>query len=207
MAVIDHLVYAVPDLDAGIDQFELATSVRPAIGGAHPGMGTHNALVSLGESYIEIIAPDPNQPDPSGPRPFGVSLDMKPQLVTYAVRPGTGETIESLAASAAYSGSEPGEIMNMSRTPPSGETLSWRLTSPLLDHDGVIPFLIEWGATRHPSATAPTGLALRHLDATTNETVMVANVLRAMDLDLSITAGSGGLTATIDSPNGIITLT
>lgn len=206
MAVIDHLVYAVPDLAQSIEWFADTTGVRPAIGGAHPNMGTHNALASLGDSYLEIIAPDPDQPDASEPRPFGVTTDMTPRLVTFAVRPGTGETIESLAAAAAYSGSDPGAIIAMSRTPPSGETLSWRLTFPLSNHDGVLPFLIDWGTTPHPSTSAPTGLELQHLDGATSEIAVVTKVLRALELDLAISSGSSGLSAALATPNGVVTL-
>lgn len=206
MAVIDHLVYAVSDLDASSDWFELTTGVRPAIGGAHPGMGTHNALVSFGSSYLEIIAPDPEQPNPADGRPFGVTLDMEPQLVTYAVRPGAGETIESLVAAATYCGSDPGKILDMSRTPPGGATLAWRLTYPLMQHHGLIPFLIDWGTTDHPSRSAPGGLELQTLEGATPEADVVAKVLTAIDLDVRVASGVGGLTATIKTPNGLLTL-
>lgn len=206
MAVIDHLVYAVPDLDASVDWLELTTGVRPAIGGSHPNRGTRNALASFGESYLELIGPDPRQPEPEAGRPFGVTTDMEPTLVTYAVRPDRGETIESLAAAAAYSGSDPGDIITMSRTPPRGDKLTWRLTAPLLTHDGVIPFLIDWDDTTHPSDSAPPGLRLERLESSTADVDTVRSVLTALDLDLPVTPGDSGLTATITTPQGTLLL-
>ena len=53
-----HLVVGVRSLPEGIAEFEQLTGIKAAVGGKHPGRGTENALVSLGEGrYLEIIAP------------------------------------------------------------------------------------------------------------------------------------------------------
>ena len=66
---LDHLVYAVPDLDAATRAFAAATGVVPAEGGARVGRGTRNVLVGFGEtSYLEIIGPDPDHPPAPAPR-------------------------------------------------------------------------------------------------------------------------------------------
>jgi hypothetical protein len=60
--VIDHVPFAVRDLDAGIARFE-AVGLAPTTGGEHPEAGTEMALVSLPDgSYLEILAPTASPP-------------------------------------------------------------------------------------------------------------------------------------------------
>ncbi len=161
MSVIDHLVYAVPDLEGAAERFERSTGVRPAYGGSHTGMGTHNALVSFGDSYLELIAPDPDQPDLDRPRPFGIDdLGGRSRLATFAVRPSPGESIGALVERAREAGFDPGDPVSMSRLRPDGVELHWTLTLPTGDSDGLIPFVIDWGDTENPSKTAPGGVGL-----------------------------------------------
>ena len=92
--MIDHLVYATPDVARSIDHLESQLGVRAALGGAHPGGGTHNALLSFGDgSYLEIIGPDPNQEPPKDrPMSFGIDTLTAPRLVTWAARAPTTVT-------------------------------------------------------------------------------------------------------------------
>lgn len=204
MPTLDHLVYAVADLAAAIDHFEQATGVRPAIGGAHVGLGTHNALVSFGECYLELIAPDPGQPDPDRPRPFGIDDLDGPGLVGFAVRPTGAETIDDLIDCSRQAGHDPGSAADMSRTTPTGQRLAWRLTMPTTR---VQPFFIDWGDTPRPNTTAPGGIQLLDVVVETSDAVPVTSVRDSLGLALRVErADSTRLRASVSGPAGTLHL-
>jgi len=190
--MIDHLVYATPDLEATVEEFSRSTGVKPMPGGAHQGHGTRNYLVSVGgASYLEIIGPDLEQPAPAEPRPFGIDQLDQARLITWCVRPfqPLTQVLERVKAA----GYDPGEIVTMARTRPDGVELVWELTMPDLEgpSKGTLPFFIDWGHTTHPSFALPAGLELIRLELRHPQPDWLRGVLRAIgDLDHVEVVGS-----------------
>lgn len=201
-ATVDHLVYATPNLDATVTEVREQWGVAPTEGGRHDGMGTRNVLLALGGStYLEIIGPDPDQPDPAGPRPFGVDEITAPRLVTWAAGvPDLDLWIEW----ARDRGVDPGDGFAMQRTTPAGTTLHWRLTVPPTEGDGVLPFLIEWpGAT--PAAGAATGCTLMGMQLTHSDPA-IGSRLREYAVPIDVDPGEPQIRATLLAPGGVIEL-
>ncbi len=206
LSQVDHLVYATPDLDRGVEEVAALLGVRASPGGQHPGRGTRNALVALGPtSYLEIIAPDPAQPAPARPRSFGIDTLAKSRLVTWAAK---GKDLEDLAREAARHGIDLGEVRSGSRKRPDGVLLTWRITDlGSLSGGGIIPFFIDWAASPHPAQTAARGATLIGLRAEHPEAQRVQKVLRDLGLELDVSPGPApALIAAIDGPKGRVEL-
>ncbi|QDO87782.1 VOC family protein [Ornithinimicrobium ciconiae] len=152
-AQIDHVILGGPDLSELEEYAESHLGVTPQPGGAHPGLGTRNSLVGLGgRRYLELVAPDPDQPDPGRPRPFRVDELREPTPVGWALQ---ASGLDDQVAHARGRGVDPGDPRAMSRHTPDGTELSWQLTSVDTDMQGMVPFLIDWGDTAHPSVGLP----------------------------------------------------
>ncbi|MGE3275121.1 MAG: VOC family protein [Vicinamibacterales bacterium] len=204
---LDHLVYAVPDLEQAIDDLAVRLGVRAAIGGRHPGRGTHNALIALGPaSYLEIVAPDPSQPAPVAGRWFGVDgLASGPRLVTWAA---TARDLPEAAARAAEAGVRFGEIGEGSRARPDGSVLRWRFTDPTtVIAGGVVPFLIDWAGDAHPAHGAPGGVRVAAFGARHPDPPQVLRWLAALELELPVAPGDApSLHARLRGPAGDVDL-
>lgn len=203
---IDHLVYATPDLEAGITQVERLLGVKAIPGGQHPGGGTRNALIRLGEeTYLEIIGPDPDQSKPPRPRRFNIDELKAPRLVTWAVK---GTDLDAIVHNAKGRGVDLGRVQSGSRKRPDGLLLSWRLTiSPALTGDGLIPFFIDWGITAHPAVALPEGCSLVAVRAEHPDAKRVQAELSLLGVNLRVDSGSApAIIATIRTSKGDVEL-
>jgi hypothetical protein len=203
---LDHLAFLAPNLEQGMEVIESLLGVRPQLGGQHSGRGTHNALLGLGTGvYLEVIAPDPHQPEPKRPRAFGLDEVREPRLGTWIART---TDLTGLVASSRASGYDPGNIVAMSRKRPDGDELRW--TMALRDDmpgDGLIPSLIDWGESPHPSDDLSSGGTLVDLRAEHPLPDDIRRILSALQLDLVVTQGpTPALIATIDTDRGRVEL-
>lgn len=168
MAELDHIVLGAATLEAGAAFVQRHFGVAPEPGGAHDGVGTHNLLLGLGPShYLEIMAPDPAQPTPAHPRPFGlddpalrIALEAEPRLIAWVAR------TPALAAVVARLGPHGGEIVAMRRRGVGGD-LAWRLAMPPPREamDNLIPTLIQWDTGSAAARLPDRGWRLARLTA------------------------------------------
>jgi hypothetical protein len=181
--MLDHILLGSNDLDRGIAFVEKHTGVRAAFGGVHPGRGTRNALLSLGEKhYLEIIALDPLQSD--APDHYGLAPLIVPRLVGWAAHPGDLDPFATRLRhrDIAFDGPNPG-----SRKRPDGRLLQWKTLNLKDDYSGLLPFFIEWSAdTPHPSVDAPRGCHLARFQLLTPDPEKLRSEATTMALDVEI---------------------
>jgi Glyoxalase-like domain len=208
--MIDHLVYASNDLPQASAAIADLFGVVPTLGGSHVGRGTSNELLSLGgTTYLEVIGPDPAQPAPDGPRPFGIDGLAKPALVAWCVRPA--RPLADIVADARAAGIEFGEVAAMSRRRPDGVLLEWELTFPQLNgpFGQALPFMIDWGDSSHPTDTLPPAVQLIELEVVhpDPERLRIAFDIVGLTSVAAIQRGEQpALRATITTQRGVVTL-
>ncbi len=157
--VVDHLLYAGPDLPALTRQLEVLSGLAPTSGGRHEGFGTHNALLGLaGGRYLELMALDPSSP--TGAFAAAIAYLGGPALHTYCARVAD---LGALCARARAAGLEVAELPG-SRKRPDGTLLEWTLAFVTgHPYGGHFPFFIDWRGSQHPSAALAAELRLEAL--------------------------------------------
>ena len=208
---IDHLVVAVDDPDVAAAELERAVGLAAGPGGRHPGLGTRNRLVWLGDTYLELIGVDDRGLAAGswiGP-PTLAALAAGGGLATYALASDDLATdLDRLRAGGArWTGPSSGE-----RTRPDGRVVRWSLGLPARLGPAEAPFLIEhdrtaaeWtdeerrdrAAARHPLG-APVRLEVLELPVTSARLVQDTYVRALGLLFRPSLAGRGARDTSVD---------
>jgi hypothetical protein len=200
MASFDHLAVSAATLGEGVSHVEAVLGHPLGPGGKHAAMSTHNRLLGLaGGAYLEVIATDPDAPDPGRPRWFG--LDRRagpPRIATWVARV---DDLDAAVARMPFAGTP----LTLERGP-----YRWRMAVP---DDGQPPFggcfpaLIAWETD--PPAFPETGLSLTRLTLRHPEAVALRAVLTDLidDRHIAVEEGPRAIEAVIDTQAGRRTLT
>ena len=187
---LDHIIYATPDLQFGIDTLEGMLGVRATPGGQHPGHGTRNAFIRLGDrTFLEILGPDPDQPALDRPRWLGIDSLRAPRLNGRAA---AESNLDALVRKAAAGGARLRAIHEGRRENPDG---------------ALVPFFIDWRDSPHPSQCGAEGVTLISLRGEHSDLAPVQRVLSLLELDLPIQLGpEAALIAELACPRGRVEL-
>lgn len=197
---VDHFMYAVADLDEGMAWAEEALGVAPVFGGSHEGLGTRNALLSLGDTYLEIIASDPAQAVESQ-MVTGMAAMSGGGLVTWAAQgdlPMTKGLLEEAGISSA------GPVETRRRTADGG-LLVWDLLFPQAGGYGM-PFFIDWRESPHPATTTPVGGEFVSFTISTPDAEELGAVLAGLGLAVEVAEGAPEMTVVIEGAKGPVVL-
>jgi Glyoxalase-like domain len=222
---IDHLVVAAASLADGVKWCEKTLGITPGPGGEHPLMGTHNRLLSIASpafplAYLEIIAIHSGAPksnssrsawarrwfDLDDPELQAQLTQFGPRLVHFVARTAHADAgVRALARL----GLDRGEVLPASRPTPQG-LLSWKITvrpdGQRLFY-GALPTLIEWGAVHPAQGLATSRVVLQSLAAHHPRAEALRAAYEAIGLTgVDIAPGSPNLTATLQTPRGLVTL-
>src|SRR5687767_3425705 len=117
---VDHVIYAVEDLDEAAARLRARFGLGSVAGGRHAAWGTENRIVPLGRGYLELITVV--EQDVASGSAFGravlSALERDRGLAGWAVE------VDDLEEDARRLGLH---ITSGERARPDGQTLRWRL--------------------------------------------------------------------------------
>jgi hypothetical protein len=143
---LDHVVYAVPDLDEAAIRFRERFGLDSTEGGRHERWGTANRIVPLGDQYLELVA--------AVDEPMAAETVFGRAVLEHAAGGGGWFTIAAVADDLDAVATRLGiEVDSGSRARPDGETVRWRMAA--LDdprREPWMPFFLTWdvGQDLHP---------------------------------------------------------
>lgn len=136
---LDHVLIAVADLAGAAGELEARHGLSSIEGGRHPGWGTANRIVPLGDAYLELVAVvDVAEAAQS---PFGSWVaETRPKMARplgWAVRTHNLDQVARRLDLAVEAGS---------RATRAGPLLRWQMAGiEQAAAEPLLPFFIEWG--------------------------------------------------------------
>lgn len=226
---IDHLVIVAKTLEQGVQWCEATLGITPGPGGEHAQYGTHNRLFKIATpayplAYFEIIAINPGaKKTGSATAQRWFDMDNSALQAAVAIEPRlvhfVANTTEIQAARIALKtlGIERGPAMAASRHSRRG-LLQWQITvreDGQRLFDGALPSLIQWGKPEdaeplrlHPRNSLPrSGVSLQSIAISHPSAPKLQAAYEAIGLTgIAINTGPANLTATLQTPKGLVTL-
>jgi hypothetical protein len=185
---VDHVLYAVGDLESGTARLEEELGVESVAGGEHPGWGTANRVVQLGPDYVEVIGV--TDADAAAASGFGRMVrDAGDRLLGWAV---ATDDLDGVARRLGL------EIERGTRRRPDGVRLAWRLAGvgEALAASGFLPFFIQWEgpAELHPGGDSSARPGIAYIELSGDE-AQLREWFGGAELPVRVRAGSAGIVA------------
>ena len=137
-AELDHVLIAVADLAIAAGELDERHGLSSVEGGRHPGWGTANRIVPLGDTYLELVAVVDRAEAERAQfgRLVGSAVTASPTPFAWCVR------TDDLDATAARLGLA---VQAGSRERPDGAVVRWRIAGlEQAAAEPYLPFFIEW---------------------------------------------------------------
>ncbi len=207
---IDHFAIGASSLQNGINTLKGSLGVEVPNGSKHDAMSTHNCVMQTGnESFLELLAIDPDAPDPGRVRWF--TMDNPKTIARLAERPRALCWVVSTNNLDEVVNTSPvdlGEVITFVR----GER-SWRLTVPKDGHlpeNALLPAFIEWSPGPHPSTgQQDLGVQLQQVLLTHPDPQALTAMLTSLQVDHLAMVQQGehpALSFELSSPTGTVIL-
>ena len=185
MLALDHLTIVAPSLEEGVAHVRACLGLEVPFGQRHLYMGSHNHLLQLGgQSYLEIVALDPEGDPPPCARWFGLDDRARVRADWEAGRRLRGWVARTDAIDAVLAGREKvfGRKLSLPWTDPAFEfAVPADGSLPL---DGAAPSLIDRrGRPRSMAGIADLGARLRSFALEHPDPEAIAAFYRSLPLD------------------------
>jgi hypothetical protein len=190
---VDHVILGVDDLAGAADALGSQHGLTVLDGGRHPGWGTANRIVPLGDTYLELVTVADQ--DEAARSDFGrwvtAMLDGTAPPAGWVVR------TDDIDAAAARLGLN---VTGGERRGADGAVLRWRFAGVgVAAREPWLPFVIQWGRDApHPGERAvqhPSGpLRLRELHVSGDEPAIRGWLGGSLPPQVRTTPGSSGPT-------------